>query len=180
MTQVCATSHVTFCTISVDNEVLVGALTKKRRLINELDIRLPSALKLDENNLEELVAKIPPLPYWKRPFRSSAHSIYKTIRRLERKIDILSKEEYEASGVFIIFETEHSQRTILRKLTVAPLDILRQNKKALPSEYLFRNKYVLDVSEAQEPNAYRWQDLNKSTWVSCNSRFSNFSHLCLF
>ena len=66
-----------------------------------------------------------------------------------------------AKNIFCIFETEVDQRKVLETLSVGKINSDRNDTRAISdSEFLFRRRRVLAVSEPDEPNTVRWQDLN--------------------
>ena len=80
---------------------------------------------------------------------------------LTAKVQGLAQQNYPATNVFLTLETENDQRTILTALNVGSSDIRRQRLQKVKHNHLFRSKHLLDVSEADEPNTVRWQDLNE-------------------
>ena len=72
----------------------------------------------------------------------------------------LAQQDYPAANVFVTFETERAQRTVLAAYNIGSLDVTRNKTSAIDSKNLFRGKQVLNVGEPDEPNTVRWQDLN--------------------
>jgi len=160
--QVCEDAQAVLCTVVIDNENLVKKLAERITLINNLDLLLPPGVQMDETKLEELVQTVPPVPWYMKPFSTSAASIYKKILKLDTSIEKMTKKEFQVSDVFVTFETEQSQRKILERLSVGDMQVWSQRKKGIPSERLFRGKHVLKVIEPAEPSSVRWLDLDES------------------
>lgn len=146
------------CTIALDNEDLIQALIKRRKLILQLRNRLLIDDDFDSDNLEDLVSKCPPVPTWKKILccSSDANTVYENILKESDRIDQLSRKEYKVSSVFVIFETEMTQREVLRRLS--PPSICRPFTGM--EESLKFDGVVLNVKQTEEPSAIRWQDLN--------------------
>lgn len=74
----------------------------------------------------------------------------------------LAQLDYHVTNIFVTFETEEDQRRVLGELSVGFWQSQTNDRKAVPKEYLFEGEHVLYVSEPEEPNALRWEDLNVS------------------
>ena len=71
--------------------------------------------------------------------------------------------EYPVTKVILTFETEKDQRNVLSKLSVGYWQACMNNTNAVADpSYLFRGKQVLYVTEPDEPDTLRRQDLNAS------------------
>lgn len=79
------------------------------------------------------------------------------------KVQGLAQQHYPATNIFLSFETEKAQREVLEAYNLGSLDVSRNNASKMknPDQHLFRGKLVLKVSEPDEPNTVRWQDLNE-------------------
>lgn len=168
-------SHVTFCTVTIDNENLVKALILRRKLILQIEYLIKPGVRFDKDNLDAMVQQCYPVPLWQKLFllKSDAPTLLKKIRALEKgSIKKLAAQEMNVSNVFVTFETEQAQRRALNALSVGRLDVWR-NKSKLADNLLFRGKHVLAVREPPEPSAVRWQDLDESNLV----RFFTFKSL---
>lgn len=66
------------------------------------------------------------------------------------------------TNVFVTFETEADQRRVLGELSVGFWQSQINDRKGIPYQYLYGGEHVLYVSEAGEPSAVRWEDLNVS------------------
>jgi len=157
-------AHATVVTIALDNEKFIKTLIQKRTLLLEIETMLPAGKEMDPNNLKELVDSIPPVSN-SNCFDTSATALYEKVLALEEKIEEFSKLDYGVSDVFITFETENQQRSVLEKLSVGSLNVFFNQKGSLPEEYLFRGRKVLNVIEPSEPNSIRWDDLDESFLV---------------
>lgn len=160
-------SHVTFCTIALDNENLAKALVQRRTLMLQIEYLLRPGVKFDKNNLDGMVEQCCPVPWWQKWFllASDAPTLLKKIREMEEgTIKQLAGEQQNASSVFITFETEQGQRNALKALSVRRLD-LWVNKSKIPENLRFRGKHLLAVCEPPEPTSVRWQDLDERRWV---------------
>jgi hypothetical protein len=163
-------SHVTFCTISLDNEDLVRALVQRRKLVLQIEYLLRPGVRFDKNNLDAMVQQCYPVPLWQKLFlwASDAPTLLKKIRSMEEgTIKKLAAQDQHASNVFVTFETEQGQRRALEALSVRRLD-LWMNKSNIPQSLLFRGKHLLAVKEPPEPSSVRWQDLGDSNTVRLN------------
>ena len=122
----------------------------------------PTNEGVDHDDLNELVASCPNIPTWRKVlcFASDPNDIYDSIKNEDLNIQELSKKEYDVSSVFVTFETEHSQREVLKVLSHPILSIPHMQRK-----YKF-NGNTLHVSTTEEPDAIRWQDLNVPMRVS--------------
>jgi len=157
--------HVSLCTISLNNEELLRPLIQRRKLLLQIENRLPAGINFDPKRLHELV----PLcmsPSWIQRylcFAQSTEVIYDNIKEIDDKVAQLSKKEYDCTTVYITFETEQAQRYILETLTTS---IHNANRQSIPTDFpvecLFRDKHLLRVKEPDEPNSIRWMDLNVS------------------
>lgn len=147
----------------MDNEELVQALIRRRKLILQLKNMVPNLQDFDSDNLEDIVSLCPRVPRWKKflCFASLPQDIYFSIQKEELIIQDLSKKQYSVSSVFIIFETEQSHRDVLHTMS---LPLLRQ--PLIDQHYKF-NGITLDITSTEEPDAIRWQDLNVPLFVSC-------------
>lgn len=162
--------NVTCVTVSIDNGALVNALVKhrdeKRRLKYLLLGVTKNAVDLDinrESDVPLLVESTPPTPCWKRPLQSlgimaDARSCYANIKKLNELIRKLAEKEYEATDIFVTFETEAGQRKALSSLSTGKLAIAMQ-KGGIDDDLKFRGDIMLDVSEPAEPSAVRWNDI---------------------
>lgn len=143
---------VAYCTVALDNEHLVAALVQRRLILQQAGFKL--RMREDKSPLQ----KIP----------SSLHQtkLHKKLQNVEGKCrELISKETFDATSVFVTFELEDTQRHALRVLSVSKLDVATCDIDAMPPEYRFRGNLVLNVGEPTEPSEIRWQDLNETLLV---------------
>ena len=162
--------HVTVCTVALDNDVLVKALVERRAILEQIKRQLEPGTSLDEANLSRLSACV-------ERDRTSIYNVFATVLhpfglmrdvayhyneivRLTSKIRGLSQIKYNASKVYVTFETEAAQRNALSILSRGVLDITRNNTNSMLKKHLFRGNRVLSVSEPEEPSTVRWEDLS--------------------
>lgn len=81
---------------------------------------------------------------------------------LTEQIAELQQQKYEASTIFVTFETEEGQRAALDALSVGKIDIVLNRTINLPPSAVFKGR-VLKVEEPTEPSAVRWLDLSTPT-----------------
>lgn len=93
---------------------------------------------------------------------------------LKDKIKELQKEKYEATSVFVTFETEEGQRAALSALSVGKFNVMMNTTSALPPSAIFKGQ-VLKVEEPTEPSAVRWLDLSTSSSRKILLRVLNLS-----
>ena len=71
---------------------------------------------------------------------------------MTEEIRVLQQKEYNASAIFVIFETQEGQRAALTALNASIMEIHTNRAKYIGSDALFHGR-VLSVTEASEPNA---------------------------
>jgi len=123
---------------------------------------LPPEIPMDEWNLKDKVDQLPPIPWWRKPFSTSAESLLEKIQEVEREIFEMTKKNYSVAQVFITFNREKTQRKVLREFSSSGSNIVNQRTSAFPSKYLFRGKHVLRVKRPVEPSAILWEQTNRS------------------
>lgn len=156
-------SHVTCCTVAVDNDDLLHALVARRELLKTLEESLRDETDFSIDNLTRIVEK---MELERNMFQKVTAKVfggvvekYHKLLHLNSTIVDLSQTSYPASSVFVTFENERTQRMVLEKMTVALVDAMRQNKNALSDpNLLFRGSHVCFVEEPAEPSTIRWQD----------------------
>lgn len=159
-------AHVTAITIGVDNDILVKALVKRREVLAKISMMVEPGTSLDTLTLagiaahEErerrftgrLLAKLSP----------GVPELYAQLVVLTAKVQGLSQQDFPASNVFVVFETEAAQRRVLESLSIGSLKVTRQVTAAVKNpNHLFRGKHVLSIREPDEPSTIRWKDLNE-------------------
>lgn len=156
-------NSVVYVTVALDNDVLIKALTKRRALLQKASFKLPGRSE-DDSQLQEIPTSI----------AQKKKLLYKKLTDNHEACMNLLQKEYPVSAVFVTFETEQCQRSVLQQLTVGTLAIATNDASDMPPEHVFRGNLVLDIEEAVEPSAIRWKDLNKSMRVCSFMAFVNF------
>ena len=160
-----AGTHVTCCTVAVDNDDLVHALVKRRELLKAIKTSLPEEDDFSIENLEklseEIVSKRNALQRLMAKLFPGLPAKVQTLVDLHAEILELSSKSYPASSVFVTFENEKAQRWVLETMNIAEVDVVRQNRGAVKEpRFLFEGEHVLFVQEPTEPSTIRWQDLH--------------------
>jgi len=157
--------HVTCCTVTIDNDLLVKALAERREVVFEIEEKIKEGVSFNTMTLAELAAKI-------EHHRSLAERIKSRVSPgipelvgrltvLNARIQGLAQQRYRATHVFCTFETEGAQRQVLSKMMVGSMASMRNNSHKLNPNLLFRGEQVLHVREAEEPSTIRWADLDE-------------------
>lgn len=142
---------VKLVTVALNNHDLVRLLVQRRGLLQSAWYKSSNTSTIPKEQQQ-----IPPT------LESSHPKLFRKIQKVEEQCRLLLKKTYPTSGVFVTFELERSQRRALKALRVGQMNVAQNNTSALPAHYLFRNNLVLDVAEAPEPSAIRWQDLDET------------------
>lgn len=158
---------VTACTVAVDNDLLVRSLVERREVLRKIEMMVEPGTSLDKLTLTRLGAKE---KRERRFFQRLVAQVLPGLPELVARLVVLTalvqglaQQDYPVTNVFITFETEADQRKVLSELSLGSLDVSRNNIDALArQEYAFRGEHVLAVSEPEEPNTIRWQDLNET------------------
>ncbi len=149
-------AHVTCCTVSVHNKELVKALAKRREILEKIRKSIPPGESLEHDVLAVLATDVKEARCFS--IFNGLPEYHAELLKLEAKIKDMLISEYPVSSVFITFETETTQRRVLRALTQD------EGKSPGKRKYFFRENFEpLRVFEAPEPSAVRWQDLSYST-----------------
>jgi hypothetical protein len=192
-----AEKQVTCVTIALDNHELVRRLVSRRIFRNQLKAKLPKDFDMDDKDaLAEAVRQITieqaqqprgcfmklldlcvfPLLYALDMFLP-ANMLLEKNDILTKEILELQKEKYNATEVFITFETEEGQRAALSALTVGKINSVLNRTSVLPPGCLFHGQ-ILKVMEPEEPNAIRWLDLNATYIKKISMRTISFLVTC--
>lgn len=155
-----------YCTVSLDNDALVKALSQRRALLQSASFKLPGW------NMTKQLQEIP------ESLSQSNKLLYKKLVKNHETCVELLKQPYPASAVFVTFETEQCQRSVLELLTVGSIAVAMNDARELAPQHVFRGNLVLDIQEAVEPSAIRWKDLNKSLTVRCKGTRICQRHSC--
>merc|ERR1719491_2322830 len=166
-------AHVTCCTVTLDNDLLVRYLVKRRDTLMNMILLMPPEFPMDVLNISRVAADIEYsrtlLDKWFlatfQPLGLFRHmpELYSDYAMHEANIRGLAQRRYNATKVFVTFETEEGQRNTLKALSVGQIQVIYNRQGSLPSEYLFRGKHVLEVTEPDDPSGIRWEDLNTNT-----------------
>lgn len=165
----CDGAQATVCTCAVDNDFLVRTLVERRERLRTIHNSQEPGSSMKMLDLARVAAQLErSRNFWGRLMAIFAPGIPEHFARLvalNAKVEGLAQLDYPVTNVFVTFETENDQRHVLEKLTVGSIKSGRNDARALSDpKYLFRGKYVLAVSEPDEPNTIRWQDLNAGWW----------------
>ncbi|KAL3827557.1 hypothetical protein ACHAXA_002054 [Cyclostephanos tholiformis] len=176
--------HLTCCTVTIDNDLLIKTLAERREVLFEIEDRLKDSSILDTLTLSELAVKVEHsrlCPMLKSRLSSGMPELVGRLSLLNTQIQGLAQQEYRATRVFCTFETEGAQRQVLSKMTVGYLAALRNNTYKINSNLLFRGEHVLHVREPEEPSCIRWTDLDDNwiTWLSKLSVSTLISLACI-
>jgi hypothetical protein len=168
-------AQVTVCTCAVDNDILVKTLVERRELLRMIENMLEPGTSTTILNLAKLAAEEERQRKGLKSFLAIVSpgipELFARVVALNAKVQGLSQLEYPCTNVFISFETEKDQRYVLSKLSVGSLKSARNNKEAVEDpKYLFRGEKVLAISEPDEPNTIRWQDLNTKFFEKCKQQ----------
>jgi len=159
--------HLTCCTVTIDNDLLVKALAERRDVLFEIEEKFKEGATINSLPLMELAARIEQgrrfLGTMKSRMSPGLPELVGRLSVLNARIQGLLQQEYRATRVFCTFETENAQRQVLTKMTVGSMVASRNNTHKISSNLLFRGEHVLLIREAEEPSTVRWMDLDVST-----------------
>lgn len=142
---------------------------ERRLLLIQLETLLKPGVRFNKHDLDHAVenAEVDTSSWWQKLLfgTGEAADIRAKIRALDEEINDLSdlaKHNYVVSEVFVTFESEASQRRALRALSVSTLApaMATIGRVVLPDNLLFRGRHLLRVTEAPEPTAVRWEELD--------------------
>lgn len=177
----CDGAQVVVCTCAVHNDFLVRTLVERRERLRTIHNSQEPGSSMRMLDLARVAAEQErSRNFWGRLLAAIVPGIPEHFARLvalNAKVEGLAQLDYPVTNVFVTFETEKDQRHVLEKLTVGSVKSSRNDKSALSDpKYLFRGQYVLAVSEPEEPNTIRWQDLNAGWWQKTKER--SFTFFC--
>jgi hypothetical protein len=159
--------HVTCCTVTIDNDLLVKTLAERREVIALLEEKVREGTMLNSIKLSELAAKIEHgrrfLGNLKSRINPGIPELTGRLTVLNAKIQGLTQQEYIATRVFCTFEMESMQRQVLSEMMVGSMTAYRNNTHKINPSLLFRGERVLLVREAEEPSTIRWTDLDEQS-----------------
>ena len=137
--------HVTCCTVAVHNNKLVKTLVQRREFLKKIRKSFPQGGSVELDSL-----------------KIDAPRLHKKLLRIDNKIKRQVQSNYPVSSVFVTFETEIGQRRVLRAFA----DESKWINSGKKPKYSFRKTFKpLNVIEAAEPSAVRWQDLSKPQYI---------------
>ena len=104
------------------------------------------------------------VPLWKKLIcRKSPGQILAAIREKENEIIEIAKDpKFNVVSVFVVFNTEKSQRNVLQTLSVP-----RFMETKMKEEHKYEGN-ILKVIEPDEPESIRWTNLEDTLIVSRN------------
>ncbi|KAL7539204.1 hypothetical protein ACHAXR_009091 [Thalassiosira sp. AJA248-18] len=157
--------HLTCCTVTIDNDLLVKALAERREALFDIEEKLKEGATINTLTLSELAAKIEHGRHFFGRLKSRlSPGIPEMVGRLtvlNARIQGLTQQDYRATRVFCTFETEGAQRQVLAKMTVGSMAARKNSTHKINSNLLFRGEHVLLIREAEEPSTIRWMDLDE-------------------
>jgi len=187
--------QVSVVTVALNNDVLVRKLLTRRVFINQLKSKIPdidlddetatqlAVDKYEQEISQEKVGCIGTMLNCFIPLLNiinmllPPHKLVQKIATLTDEIKELQNQKYDATEVYVTFETEEGQRTALDALKVGLLDSVFERTGAVAPECLFDGK-ILHAEEPTEPNAVRWLDLSYSLTSKIIRRFIALALTC--
>ena len=85
--------------------------------------------------------------------------LHNQLKAQQKIIEEERVKTFKAKRVFCTFETEHSQRNCLTKLSCGYLAAFFDRSASVPFEHRFREENVLIVHESSEPAAMNWMSM---------------------
>jgi hypothetical protein len=161
--------HVTCCTVARDNYQLVQALVARRVILQKLKWKLPAGNRLDIGSLainaHDIRERRGLFDRLKSLVVPDVPELFKELVNINNEVRKLSMMDFPATRVFITFETERAQRTVLHHLSVGSRSIMKFSELNITKPtHAFRSNIVLHVKEAPEPSTIRWHDLSDRPW----------------
>jgi len=156
---------VVYCTVALENNNLIAVLAKRRALLQSARFKLRDATAVDSDDDNETMQRLPESfqdehPLLHASLQKAQFECQKLLALIMEKNDGDDNQVYPVSSVFITFETEAEQRHALSQLTTSRMNIVTNDTAAILATHAFRGNLVLDVEEAKEPSAIRWEDLD--------------------
>ena len=171
--------HVTCCTVGVHNDQFLKSLVTRRKILQCIEENLGPDFDMSLSHLSSIASKM-------KKERSLLKSLYdkvfggvpekfEALVKCESEIIELASESRPVTNVFVTFEKEEIQRSVLKKMML-PQSSIENNKKAdLPNQSLLFRDRVLDVKEAAEPDTLRWDELNPTRKDTAKKALSTIS-----
>jgi hypothetical protein len=150
---------VAYVTVALNNSDLLKALTRRRVLLQKAYYKLEH-----RQALTMALQEIPPSLEEKKPI------LYKKLMAIDAKCRELLKQKFPTSAIFITFQKERAQRLALQTLEVGQINVVNNCTDVLETKQCFRGNLVLDILEAPEPSAIRWQDLDETNLLKFGQR----------
>lgn len=161
--------QTTCCTVSINNDLLIKALVERREVLHRIEEKIKEGATGNILSLSEYAAKVEHrrglIGYLQSRISPGIPELVGRLTVLNQKIQGLAQQNYCATRVFCTFEQESMQREILSKMKVGPMNAHLNRVHTVDPNLLFRDEFVLDVREADEPSTIRWMDLDKS-WIT--------------
>lgn len=143
--------EVAYITVALNNTKLLKALTQRRILLQRAFFQWE-----DRQALTMPLQSIPVGTEKKSP------SLFKKLTQIDATCRMLLEQTYPTSAIFVTFQKEQAQRLAMKTLQIGQLNVVNNRTELLEPKQCFRGNLVLDVLEAPEPSAIRWQDLDES------------------
>lgn len=168
-------AQVVAITVALDNEELIRTLVKRRKVLRSIKALLKDGVKFNSDNMDEMISQCVDVPSWKKYlcFASDAKSKYETVKALEAKAEELSKRNKCVNSIFCTFQTEQQQRDVLEKLSTSGYE-RTCGSNSIQDAFKFRGEHVLSVTEAKEPSAVLWENLDTKTFTLIVQVFAAF------
>ena len=178
--------HMTCCTVTKDNDLLVRALAERREVLARIEEKVREGSSVSTLSLSELAARIEHgrklIANVKSRVAPGIPELVGRLTVLNTKVQGLAQQHYNATRVFCTFETEKTQRKVLQEMTVGSITAYKNKTHTVDPKVLFRGEHVLLVREAEEPNTIRWMDLDEklSTRIKQITFTTLISLVCIF
>eukprot|EP00548_Thalassiothrix_antarctica_P005206 CAMPEP_0194140552 /NCGR_PEP_ID=MMETSP0152-20130528/10088_1 /TAXON_ID=1049557 /ORGANISM="Thalassiothrix antarctica, Strain L6-D1" /LENGTH=957 /DNA_ID=CAMNT_0038838841 /DNA_START=36 /DNA_END=2912 /DNA_ORIENTATION=+ len=167
-------AEVVAVTVALNNERLIRTLVKRRQLIQNIAALVESKnIPFDPTNIDEMVerccANDSPVPTWKKYLccagdaSSPARKYLQKVRKLDEKARRLAQKKKEVSHVFVTFQTEKAQRSVLKALSRSGFEEMCSRNRSIPETQRFRGEHSLYVTEPKEPSTILWHNLDNTT-----------------
>jgi hypothetical protein len=165
-------------TVCLDNGPLLRLFQKKRFLENEMMLEAADdaqyahhkrrSSKVDKALVDELEGKKKDKSCFKRAMEFlglDPTMEYFTLQLLKvnQKIAELKDTKHKAVKVFIIFNTEHTQRECLNSMCVGRIPAAFDWKNQLDPKFLFDGN-LMAITEAPEPSTVIYENLHEGVW----------------
>eukprot|EP00612_Vaucheria_litorea_P004378 CAMPEP_0171462724 /NCGR_PEP_ID=MMETSP0945-20130129/6640_1 /TAXON_ID=109269 /ORGANISM="Vaucheria litorea, Strain CCMP2940" /LENGTH=804 /DNA_ID=CAMNT_0011989293 /DNA_START=60 /DNA_END=2474 /DNA_ORIENTATION=- len=160
--------HVVYVTVAINNEELLKILSEKR--ICMYNIEIEAGGRNDEYyralDTDNEMKRIKELNLWQRFAQNylgaSTDMVYwhQKLAEIHKKVEKLKNLKYRASKVYVIFDSEHSQRKCLSEMTTGLIPATLEKSNHIKDKHKFRGKNVLKIEEPAEPEEINWENQN--------------------